>query len=165
MAKQTREETERQLIEIIATDRIYRPISSTDGKLKRRREKLAESVELKPGQKFDGERVYARVEENEIMKARGMREAIDEFAKKYPREGKILEGLIAEQRKAREINLYFEMYEGCRLTAEDYMHVMTSLGFTEATAERLYPELMDISRKMAKKKQDERSLMLEQSFK
>ena len=40
------EELERQLIEIVATDRIDVPISSMSGKLKRRKPKLAKAVDL-----------------------------------------------------------------------------------------------------------------------
>lgn len=36
--------TERQLIELIATDRIEMPISSMSGKLKRQKPKLAQAV-------------------------------------------------------------------------------------------------------------------------
>tara|TARA_Y100000310_G_C20626074_1_gene785962 strand:+ start:903 stop:1373 length:471 start_codon:yes stop_codon:yes gene_type:complete len=152
---------ERQLIEIIATDRIDRPISSMSGKLKRAKPKLAQDVELDVGETFRGDRVYARVEENEIMKARGMREAIDVFGDKFPRYGKILNGLIEEKRAQREVNLYFGMYDGCRLTKEDYMGVMTGLGFTEITAEKLYPELMNISRNLARKRNEtERSILI-----
>jgi hypothetical protein len=52
------------------------------------------------------------------------------------------------------------MNEGCRLTAEDYIGVMTDLGFTEATAQRLYPELMNVSYKMARKGSQERSILV-----
>ena len=41
---------ETQLIEIIATDRIDKPISSMSGKLKRAKPKLAQILELKSGE-------------------------------------------------------------------------------------------------------------------
>jgi len=154
------ETLERQVIELIATDRIHIPISSIDGKLKRQKPKLAQAIEL-PKAKFRGERVYARVKVDDITeKARTMREAIDEFADKYPRHGKILNGLIEETRQAKETNLYFGINEGCRLTADDYMGVMTSLGFTETTARNLYPDLMNISRNLARKRDEERSVLI-----
>lgn len=157
------EELEREIIQVIATDRIDRPISSMSGKLKRSKPKLAKGIDLSEyDNDFKGERVYARIEEaSGVMKARGMRDAIDLFARKYPRYGEILGGLIAEQREISETHLYFGVNEGRRLTAEDYMGVMTNLGFTDATSRALYPELMDISRNMARKRQEtERSILV-----
>jgi len=160
------EQVEKQLIQIVATDRIYRPISSIDGKLKRKREKLANSVDLSEfDNDFQGERVYARIEDNEVQKARGMRDAVEMFKENHPREGKILEGYIQETRKVRERHLVFDTYAGKRISAEDYMKVMTDMGFTEPTARNFYPELMDVSRKIARSREDgERSLMLTQSY-
>ena len=155
------EELERQIIEVVATDRIGIPIKSVSGKLDRAKPKLAKGVDLSEyDDDFQGERVYARIEENGVMKARGMRNAIDLFSREYPRHGKILSGLIAEQRQLSETHFYFGMQEGCRLTADDYLSVMTNLGFTENTAKRLYPELMDISHKMRRKRQEERSILI-----
>ena len=152
---------ERKIIEIIATDRIDKPISSMSGKLKRAKPKLANAVELEPGDSFQGNRAYARVDTSNRDKARGMRKGIDEFKKLHPRYGTILEGLIAEQRVASETHLYFGMNENCRITADDYIGVMMELGFTEATAKRLYPELMDISRNLARKRDEtERSILI-----
>jgi len=148
------EDLERKIIEIIATDRIDKPISSMSGKLKRSKPKLAKTIELAPGNSFEGERTYARVETSNRDKARGMRGGINKFIENYPREGAILEGYIAEQRVASETHLCFGMYEG-------YIGVMTSLGFTEATAKKLYPELMDISRNLARKRDEvERSILI-----
>ena len=155
------EDLEEKLIELIATDRIGMPISSMSGKLKRSKPKLAKTIELTSGASFEGERTYARVETSNRDKARGMREGINKFIENYPREGAILEGYIAEQRIASETHLCFGMYEGCRITSDDYTGVMTSLGFTEATAKKLYPELMDISRNLARKRDEvERSILI-----
>ena len=155
------EDIERRIIEIIATDRIDKPISSMSGKLKRAKPKLAGSVALEIGKKFEGERTFARVEDNSVMKARGMKEGIERFEAQYSRYGKILRGYIEEEREIREIHLYFEMRKGCRLTSQDYMGVMRDLGFSESTSERLYPELMDISYKLAKKREEgERSILI-----
>tara|TARA_Y100000034_G_C6684255_1_gene300940 strand:+ start:63 stop:542 length:480 start_codon:yes stop_codon:yes gene_type:complete len=155
-------ELERQIIGMVARDRINRPISSMSGKLKRRIPKLAKAVEISPGEEYDGERVSARVEkEDSVYAARKMSEAVDIFAADYPRHGKILKGLIEETRAGSETHFYFGLNDGCRLTADDYLGVMTDMGFTEATARRLYPELMNVSRKMARKKNDtERSVLI-----
>ena len=157
------ESLERQIIELIATDRIDIPISSMSGKLKRQKPKLAQEVDLSgyKNNKFVGERVYARIETDDTTeKARTMSEAVDEFADKYSREGKILKGMIEEKRQAKESNLYFGINSGCRLTSEDYMKVMTNLGFSKTTAESLYQELIDISRKISKKREEERSILV-----
>ena len=155
---------ERQVLELIATDRVDIPISSMSGRLKRAKPKLAKAIDLSPRKSFKGNRAYARVETGDTsMKARTMREAVDEFAAKYTRHGKILNGLIEEKRAAKETHLVFGMYEECRLTSNDYMGVMTSLGFSEATAERFYPELMTISRNLSRRKSregEERSILV-----
>ncbi len=155
------ENIEKQIIEIIATDRIDIPISSMSGKLKRRKPKLAKEVSLAPGEDFEGDRVYARVVSEDRMKARGMKEAIDKFSEEFPRYGKILQGYIEEERALSETHLYFGMNSGCRLTSTDYMGVMESLGFSEFTARSLYPELMDISYKLSRKREEsERSILI-----
>ena len=58
-----KEETERQILELVTADRIGIPISSLSGKLKRMMPKIAERIDLNPfNGNFRGERVYARVE-------------------------------------------------------------------------------------------------------
>jgi hypothetical protein len=158
------ETLERQLIEIVAMDRIDRPISSMSGKLKRRKPKLAKAVEL-PDNEYEGERTWARVDEEDKQKARGMKEGIEKFEKNFPKYGRILRGYIEEQRTVREKYLVFGMNNGCRITSQDYMGVMKELGFTPAIAERLYPELMDISHKLKRKRDEtERSILIDQNF-
>ena len=156
------ENIETQLLRLIATDRIDKPISSMSGKLKRAKPKLAGAIDLEDYDgSFQGERAYGRIEESSGMRARGMRDGIEAFADKFPRHGKILEGLIAEKRESRETHLYFGMNEGRRLTSEDYLGVMTSLGFSEAAAKGLYGELMDVSYKLARKRgETERSVLI-----
>ena len=156
------EELERSVIELIATDRLHMPISSMSGKLKRRQPKIAKALDLDEHDgDFEGERVYARVEEEDIMKSRTMKEGVTAFSEKYPRYGKILRGLIEEERAAKETHLYFGVNEGRRLTADDYVGVMTDLGFTDVAAQRLYPELMNISRGMKRKRQEvERRILI-----
>ena len=153
---------ERQIIQLIATDRIHVPISSMSGKLKRIEPKLAKAVDLSDYDgSFIGKRVYARVETDDTtMKARTMADAIKQFEGEYPRHGKILVGMIEEERAAKETYLYFGVNSGCKLTADDYMGVMTNLGLSESTVRGLYPELMEISRRMAKKRDEERSVMI-----
>jgi hypothetical protein len=153
------EQLERQVISLIAADRLYVPISSMDGKLKRQRKELAQAVDM-PGKNFNGERVYARLVDEEGKKARGMSEAIKIFCEKHPNYGAELKGLVAEQRTVSEPTLYFGMTEGSRLTSDDYMQVMTDLGFTPAKAENMYQELMTASRKISRARGEERSILV-----
>lgn len=153
--------TERTLLELIATDRIYVPVSSMSGKLDRSRPKLAKAAASSFNKRYQGERAYARVEEADIMKARGMKQGIEEFKAQYPKYGQILQDLIDEERSAREIHMYFGTREGCLITADDYRNVMTNLGFTPNEAEQLYPRLMEISRKLSRKRgETERRILI-----
>lgn len=155
-------ELERKIIEVIATDRVDVPISSMSGKLKRRKPKLAKGVDLSNYDNYyEGGRVWARAEYSDKMKARGMKEGIEKFEESHPRYGKILREYIEEERVIRETHLTFGMQDGCKLTSQDYIGVMENLGFTPSTAERLYPELLDISRKLSRKRQEyERSVLI-----
>ena len=151
-------ETEKGLIELVAMDRIEIPISSMSGKLKRQKPKFA--ADLGIDGTFEGERAYARVETSGKMKARGMREGIKVFAEEYPRHAKILDGMIEHEREKRETHLYFGMNEDCRITSDDYMGVMKNLGFSETRAREFYPELMNVSRNLSKKRDEERSVLI-----
>lgn len=154
------EQLEREIIRLIATDRIDKPISSMSGKLKRAKPKIARGIDL-GSDSFTGDRAYARIEETDTQKARGMRGGIANFSEAHPKYGRILNGMIEEQRTQRESHLYFGMQTGRRLTSNDYMGVMTDLGFTEGTARGLYTELMDISHKLARSRNEsERRIML-----
>lgn len=150
---------ERQIIELIATDRVDIPISSMSGKLKRQKPKLAGAIDLPDG-KYLGERVYARIKTGTELKARGTAEGIALFEGQYPRHGKILRGMIEAKRVEREVNMYIGVNPRCRLTADDYMGVMHNLGFSEGTSRALYPELMEISRNLSRKRQEERSILI-----
>jgi len=155
----TNETTERQIIDLVAADRLYRPVSSLGGKLERMRPKLAALVSF-PGTDFQGERVYVRVETGTTTKAKGMRAAIEQFSAEYPAHGAVLQEMIATQREERETNLYFGVRPGCRLDAKDYMQVMQNLGFNERQAIELYPTLMDVSRRIARDRDEERSILI-----
>jgi len=156
----TNEALERQVIELVATDRIGIPIKSMAGKIDRQKPKLAQAIEL-PGTRYSGQRVYARIEQDDAtLKSRTIREAVNTFVEKYPKYGQILNDLIEETRVAKESNLYFGVNPGCRLTADDYLGVMANLGFTEAQARNLYEPLIDSSRSIAKKRDEERSILI-----
>jgi len=160
MAKEDLENLERQIIELVAIDRLYIPSSSFDGKLKRRRKKVAESIETsKKG--FEGERTYARIEEEDKKKAKDMRAGIEEFCKDFPKYGRILNAMIEKERVKRERHLYFGMLEGRRLATEDYMYVLKDMGLSPAIAEEYYDVAMEISRNLVKKREEkERSVLI-----
>lgn len=157
--KQMTNTTEKKIIELIATDRMDIPVSSLSGKLKRMKPKIASAVEFS-GDSFQGERVYARIENQERMKARGMRDAVERFQKTFPEYGQVLGEMIAEERASRETYLHFGVNSGCRLTAEDYLEVMQNLGFDERNALRLYDTLIDASRKISRARDEERSILI-----
>ena len=79
-------------------------------------------------------------------------------------QGEILQGLIAEERVKRETRLFYGLNEGCRLTSDDYVSVMTKMRFPETLAKNLYSELIDASRYIAKKRDEERSILLESTL-
>ena len=152
---------ERKIIQLIAADIIDIPISSMSGKLKRQKPKLAEAISIPRGTRFNGNRVYARVEVEDRLKARSMSDAVAKYCEEHPAEGRVLTQYIEDERAVKETYLHFGVQEGKRLTAEDYLGVMQNLGFSEATSRSLYPELMDISRKMqAKREYAERSILI-----
>jgi len=156
------EDIERNVVRLVAADRIGIPVRSMGNKLYRQRPKLGSIIGLSAGESYDGKRVYARVEQEDTVEAaRKMADAIDMFSGNFPRHGKILRGYIEETRAASETHLYFGVNPGSRLSANDYIGVMQDMGFTETGARRLYPELMEISRKMAKKRDEkERSVLI-----
>jgi hypothetical protein len=155
------ENMEKRVIELVAADRLYIPISSMSGKLQRARPKLAKATGLNDGDEFFGERTYARVESGETMNARGMKDGIEKFSTEFPRHGKILKGYIEEQRAKSETNLYFGMNPGTRLNQDDYLSVMSDLGFSESAARNLYQPLMDASRNISRARNgEERSVLI-----
>lgn len=152
---------ERQVLELIATDRLHIPISSISGKLKRREPKLAQELGLVEGRPFIGERAYARVETENKDKARRLADAVAAYCVDRPREGAILQGYIAETRVEAETHVYFGMHPGARLTQADYLGVMTDLGFSNGSAMALYEPLMEASRSISRKRDEgERSVLI-----
>lgn len=166
MTENLEEMTEKQLIQLIAVDRIDIPVSSMSGKLKRQKPKIASSVGIEAFRegKFQGERTYARLEEEDKEKARGTAEGIKAFTEQFPSYGAKLQALIAEKRTVRERHLYFGMQEGRRLSTLDYMNVMESLGFSPSVAEGMYDALMEASRKISKARDEERSVMIDSNL-
>ena len=159
-----RKEIERQIIELVATDRIYIPISSMSGKLERKRPNLARAIEF-PKSGFIGERVFARIEVEDKARARTLSMAVKKYCEDHKKEGEELTQYIEDERAGSETYFCFGMREGCILTQEDYMGVMRNLKFTETESKNLYPQLMVISRKMVRKRKElERSVLIGSDF-
>jgi len=144
---------ERQIISLVATDRLYVPSSSFDGKLERSRPKIAEAIASKR-RSYTGERTHMRVKDRDHNKARGMRHGIETFTERFPKYGAILNGIIQEERTVREKHLYFGMNEGKRLTNDDYLAVLTDMGMGPVIAERYCEVALDISRTLMKKREE-----------
>lgn len=153
---------EEQIIGLIAKDRLSIPLSSLYQKVKNRKKKdsegLAKSLTL--DDRFETSRVYAYIEDEDKMKARRMSEAVAEFQTKYPAAGADLQSIIEEKRMSSERHLYFGVHNGARLTTDDYVGVMRSLGLTEQVARNLYPDLINVSRKLANAREESRSILV-----
>lgn len=152
---------ENTIIELIARDRLEIPLSSMYQKVKRVKKKDAEGLADKLGKdKFESERVFAFSETEDKMRARGVKEAVEDFSAEHPKYGAILKGMIEEKRIKAEKHLYFGVHNNSRLTTDDYITVMQSLGLSEQTARSLYPDLLNVSRKLAKSREDDRSIIV-----
>lgn len=155
---------ENKILKLITEDRMDIPMSSLEQKLRRRKtsdaKEIAEAIGNGLGGQFNGERAYAFVSEEDKERARGMKEAVEEFARDYPSYGRILKGKISEKRVDRERHLYFGMNAGCRLGSDDYVGALASLGISERIAQALYPELLEISRRLEKARGEERSVIV-----
>jgi hypothetical protein len=152
---------ESKIIDLIALDRLNMPLSSMEQKLRRGRLSEAKNIANSVGYDgFQGERVFAYVQEDETNKARGMKEAIAEFGEEFPKYGDILKGKIAEKRAVKKNNLYFGVQDDCRLTKNDYMTAMESIGFTDHMSHRMYPILMEVSRNLKQKRNESRNILI-----
>ena len=160
----TNEPLELQIVALTAMDRIDVPVSSMSGKLKRGKSNLAKGLALPDSKKYKGERVYARIDTEETKSARGMKEGIEKYCTQFPKQGEILQGMIDEERTKRETRIFYGLNDGCRLTREDYITVMTGMKYPEVMAGNLYEGLINASRYIAKKRDEERSILLESTL-
>jgi len=140
---------ENQIVKLIAEDRLQVPMSSLEQKVRKSKMSDAKSIAEMIGEKFDGNRVYAFVEEEDKDRARGMKEAVAEFEQEFPKYGAILKGKINEKRKLSEKYLYFGLYDGCKLTSEDYLGVLQNIGLFW-TLRRLQIDKRGLLRRVAK---------------
>lgn len=152
---------ENEVIKLIARDRLEIPLSSMYQKVRKVKKKDAQNLaDLIGKREFVCERAYAFVKTEDKERARGLKEAVAEFSAEFPKYGQILQGKIAEKRIFAEDHLYFGVNPGCRLSTDDYVSVMQSLGLSEQVAKNLYPDLINVSRKLANAREDERSLLV-----
>ena len=151
--------TEETVLRLITADKLHIPFASLEGKLKRLKPKIASGIDLPTGS-YQGQRAYARVVIEDQLKSRSMSEAVDEFCTKYPTHAVVLTQMIEDKRSEKETHLYFGMNEGCRLTADDYLGVLNALGLSQAQARNLYGPIMDASNSIARKRAEERSLLI-----
>ena len=160
-----RSELEKKVRGLIAADITYRVLKSLGEKGVRRLDKrAAEIVDLLDEGEEPNNRFYVRIEGSQEEKARTMKEGINAFNKKYPRYGKILEGLIAEKRTKRNKNLVYGLNEGYNLSEEDYVQIMMDLGFERREASATYPHILAISERLEKAdEQRERTILLSKS--
>jgi len=155
-----RTELEINVRNLVAYDILEKPLSSLEGKAKRRKEKIANELAELLDVGEDGERIFASIEYREHDKARTLREGIDAFKKEHPRYGDILEGAIAQKRLARDEVLVYGIKPGFRLGTDDYLRVMVSLGLSREQACGMYPHLKEISEKLGKAAEDKQREIL-----
>ena len=72
----------------------------------------------------------------------------------------LIEDCSNEKRMSSERHLYFGVHNGARLTTDDYIGVMKSLGLSEQVARNLYPDLINVSRKLANSREETRSILV-----
>jgi hypothetical protein len=146
---------------LIARDRLEIPLSAIHQRNRRVKTSEAKTLADSLGnERYESERVYAFVESEDKMRARGMKEAFAEFCELYPRHGSILKGLVEDKRITAENHLYFGVHNGSRLTTADYLSAIQSTGISEQVARNLYPDLLKVSRKLSGEREEERSIIV-----
>ena len=150
-----RTEGEKLVRKLVAMNDLRIPLSSLYQKDKKIEKEYALGISNYIGQNSAlGNSVTAYVEKTTKQKARGMEEGIEAFTKQYPRYGKILKGLIEEERTKKENYLLYGLNDGYKLNDNEYVGVMRDIGLTDAEAEAMFPKLMDISSRLKKKQKE-----------
>jgi len=152
---------EQRVINLIAVDRLDISLSSMHQKLARKRKGLAGNVADDIVGSYSSDRVFAEVITEENKKARGYVEGAQEFARQYPKYGKILMGFVEQKRVEKDKYLEFGMNDGKKLSSTDYAKVMTDLGLTQKQAINMYPAIAEASRKLQKARYETRSVLLD----
>lgn len=87
----------------------------------------------------------------ESKAARTMKEAIDEFAVKHPKQGEELYGLIDEKRSQSNIYLRFGLKEGSELPKASYLRVFRDLGINPEDTHKMYYATEEVVKKLRKR--------------
>lgn len=146
----TRSDLEIGVRNLVAYDILEKPLSSLEGKAKRKKEKLASELAELLDIGEDGERIFAHIDRRDHAKARTLREGINVFKEQHPRYGEILEKIIAETRLEKDEVLVYGIKPGFYLGTEDYLRVMVNLGLSKEGACAMYPHLKDLSQQRGK---------------
>lgn len=152
-----RNELTKQTEVLVSYKQIVGPLSSLYQKGNRKLKPLAETItgKLEAGKTIsEGARVMAYIERKKTEKARGMREGIALFKKKYKRYGDILEGMIQEKRQENENYLKFGLIGTATLPTSIYVRALKDIGLTSKEAERLYPILENVYENLNGKKKE-----------
>lgn len=152
-----RNELTKQTEVLVSYRQVVGPLSSLYQKGNRKLKTLAETIseKLEEGDTIsEGARVMAYIEKKKEEKARGMREGIALFKKKYKRYGDILEGMIQEKRQENENYLRFGLIGAATLPIGNYVRVLKDLGLTGKEAERVYPILENVYENLNGKKKE-----------
>lgn len=160
-----RTEIEKDTRYMIAADILSRPLESVGQKGGRRLcKKAANIVELIRQNEELGNSIYATIQKREEeQRARTQNEGIKAFCREYPKYGKVLMGLIEENRIARNKYLVYGLNKGYKLGEEDYIGVMMDLGFERREASAMYPHIIAISERLGKAGETaERSILLKE---
>lgn len=137
---------EEQVRMLIAYDQLDIPLNSLHGKANRRSDKIAGSIAELVENNANFGNAIASVRYQDQQKARALREAVDIFCARNPAAGRELQTVIEDKRVEREVYLSYGLQTGSRLSANDYMTAMQSIGIGPARAEKLYPILLETSR-------------------
>jgi hypothetical protein len=90
--------------------------------------------------------------EDKDLKARTLKEGIDEFSKRYPEYGEILNGIISETRKTKRRYLIFGQND--ELPQEIYAAALEKAGIAEEKEGGLIDNIRSVSEKFSKKRKD-----------
>ena len=96
--------------------------------------------------------------EDKDLKARTLKEGIDEFSKRYPEYGEVLNGIISETRKTKRRYLIFGQKD--ELPQEIYTTALENAGIPEDIHTGLVGNIKAISEQFSKKRKDGRVEML-----
>ena len=149
------EQIEKNIEDLIAYDRIKSLYSSFSQRAERREKDLAYGIynQIARDEKIPTDsKVFASITDITESNARGMKDGMQEFKKRYPDYGKILEGLIEEKRDEREVYLNFGI-AGKELPDAAYLRTFRDLGIDSEGAHKVYATV-EIFESIKKKKQD-----------